>query len=160
MKKMLFILGFIIILSGCNGLNFIDMSVYGLLENVEYYDFAEYDLSGIKNFKHIGDFLQEHITFKADIGEEFLSPEETMKRGVGDCEDFSFLMANIAYIIMGIKMDIVIMNTSEWGRTVVEGGIGNHICPAYNGEYYSGQYGYVVYIEQVLYKYTFDEIFY
>ena len=159
MKKII-VICIILGLTSCSMLgNIIDNTVYNLLEDVEFYDFADYDLTGITNFSEISYFVRENVSYGNDVIDEYYSVEETMKRGIADCEDFCFVFANLAYITMGVKMNIVVMNTSEWSRTVEEGGAGNHVVLELNGVYYSGQYGNRTSVEHVLYRYTFDEIF-
>ncbi|MHA1348051.1 MAG: hypothetical protein ACTSO3_16740 [Candidatus Heimdallarchaeaceae archaeon] len=161
MKKLLLLLVVVIIsLSSCNLFSIlIDETVYDLLESVEYYDFAEYDLSDIKSFKGIAAWIQHRIYYKEDMIETFTSPEDTLNRGSGDCDEFGILFQNIAYIVFGIKMDLVIVNTYS-GRKIVEGGMGNHINVHYDGIVYSAQLGNEYYTQDILYIYSFDEVFY
>jgi hypothetical protein len=140
--------------------NIIDSSAYRLLEDVTLYDFEEYNLSHVDNFYGIANLISERVRFKSDYGEEFSTPENTWDRGYGDCEDFCFLFANLAYLRFGIKMNLIIMNTDEYFKTVENGGIGNHIVLEYDGKFYSGQYGCETTVVNVLYSFTFDEVFY
>lgn len=159
MKKVLLIVFVIIGLASCDILSsIIDTTTYGLLEGIEFYDFADYDLTGIDSYRDIARWIQMRVEYKADFLEAFSSPEETLRRRSGDCEDYAFLFANIAYLTMGIKMDVVILYLPT-GRTVVEGGIGNHIDVYYDGLIISAQRGYISYYQEVLYTYTFNEVF-
>lgn len=158
MKKI--ILGFLIVfgLIGCGRDIMIDIAYYEELDPIKFYDFAEYDLSNIKTFTDIGYFLQAHITYKDDNPNKFSGAENTMKRGYGDCEDYVIVFINIAYIVFGIKMDLLIVDTTN--RTVVNGGIGDHVIVGYNGKTYSGQWGHELDYTNILYKYTFNEVLY
>jgi hypothetical protein len=165
MKKII-ILVVLVSLSGCRMLNFIDMAMYSFLDDVEYYDFAEYDLSEVHNFKQIGDMNRRLITYKSDIGEQIDSPRVAVMRGFGDCDEFSLIFMCIAKEALGIKMSLVIVDTTDYvlsngttGRTVVNGGIGNHLTVRYNNVNYSAQHGSVSIYQNVLYEYTFDEVF-
>ena len=134
-----------------------DMRVYTLLEPVEFYDFAEYDLSNIHSFTDIGYFLQRNISYRADVKEHFSSPENTIYRGYGDCEDYVLAFMNIAYIVFGIELEFLVVDSTN--RTVVNGGYGDHIILGYHGKTYSGQWGHELDYTNILYKYTFKEIF-
>lgn len=159
MKKIFICVVLIGILSSCEMLinNTIDSYIYSKLEDIEYYDFAEYDLSDINSLRNVGTFLQSNTKFRYDSLDEWYSPREFMLRGGGDCEDFAIAFMNIAHITLGIKMDLVVVNMQN--RSVVEGGIGNHFVVRYEGVNYSGQWGYKDADQEVLYLYTFDEVF-
>lgn len=176
MKKIIILTLVLFSLGSCKMVyDVIDDAVYSMLEDIEFYDFAEYDLSDINNFYKIGLWIQKHVVYKADIGEQFSSPENTVKRRFGDCEDISFIFMNIAYLTLGIKLDMVVVNTNNRNatdayptiilveehntRSVVEGGIGNHIVVRWDGVNYGAQLGDVSPDQEVMYIYTFDEVF-
>ena len=159
MKKILIVLFVIMWLSSCDILSYaIDTTTYDMLNNVEFYDFADYDLTGIDSYRDIARWINARVQYKADTLEYFSSPEDTLRRGLGDCEDFSMLYINIAKIVLDIEMDLVILNIPVL-RVIVEGGIGNHVDVHYNGVLYSAQLGIERFPTPILYIYTFDEVF-
>ena len=158
MKKILTICLVLISLSSCAIQSIItDNSLYADLSDIPLYDFAEYDLIDADNFYQIAKFQQKHLTYTADIGEDINSPEEAMRTGIADCDEYALGFMNIAYLVLGIKMSFVFVDTGA--RTIVDGGIGNHFDVRYGGINYSAQRGCVSPYQNVLYEYTFDEIF-
>lgn len=161
MKKMLLVLLFPMFMS-CQ-YSFMEMSldgmVYTLLEGVDFYDFEEYDVSSIYNTYNVASFISNHITYRSDVFEEWSGAEEFMSRGYGDCDDIAIAFANLAYITLGLKFDIVCV--SQGARTIVNGGLPNHVAVALNGVVYSPTYGVedFYYNDKIMYIYTFDEVF-
>jgi len=167
MKKILTLCLVLISLSSCNLVyNAIDTITYSQLDPIEFYDFAEYDLTRLNNFYQIAMFQQKYLTYTADIGEDINSPEEAMRTGIADCDEFSIGFLDLAYVTLGIKMSLIVVSTKDYlladgtsSRAIVNGGIGNHFDVRYEGINYDAQVGCVSPYQNVLYEYTFDEIF-
>ena len=103
-----------------------------------------------------------HVEYKADISSQDVaqSPEITMRKRTGDCEDYALLFMNLAYIISNgeVLMDLVLVKDFGTPRTIVNGGIPNHAQISYQGIIYEAQTGYPIY-NSVMYRYIFWEVF-
>lgn len=160
MKKIVLVL--LVVFSGCH-LGMVDMSsdnrtdmlFSSYLVGLELY-YIEADINCLED---IGTFMQENVVYESDGDKDtWTSPEETFKRGYGDCEDLTLLFINMAYIHLGLKFDIVLVDTND--RQIIEGGDINHAEPYYNGESYCVWNGRPN-INQftIRYLYSFDNIF-
>jgi predicted transglutaminase-like cysteine proteinase len=49
------------------------------------------DLQGVETLEQANDFVNDRIKYKPDAVDYWQSPDETLKRGAGDCEDFCIL---------------------------------------------------------------------
>ena len=151
MKKLTLLL--IISLSSCSvmmdGIITLGMTGYN-----EYY-MEEWEKR--ESYIGISTYIRSNIEYTKD---KFIShtqsPEETMKRGKGDCEDISILFMNIARVALDIKMQAVVVKHT---RAIEEGGIDfNHVVVRYNGQTIEPQTG----MEReyaVNYYYEYDEVF-
>lgn len=106
--------------------------------------FYHEDFLELKTVSDISNYLDKHVTYKMDEWNGRLdywqTPQETFKRGFGDCEDFVILFINIYYVVFGEKCDLVGVYTN---REVVEGGDVNHsIVRLSTGEYYEATGGF------------------
>lgn len=122
-----------------------------------------YYIEGLPEFETLSDigcFLNENITYKAEPdGQDYAqSPEETWALKTGDCEDFCLLFMNIAYLELGIKYDLVLVDNFNMSRSIEEGGEINHSMIRYNGVIYSAQTG-SIYSGPVGFSYRFDDVF-
>lgn len=162
MKKIAILITVILVTLSCEAnlvSSSIDAFVYAELENVELYDFAEYDISWINCTGDAGFFIRDNVRYQADIGEEYISPEESLARGYDDCDGFYFLFANLMYLATGEKYDMAVVEIPIV-RTVVEGGPhGNHIFAYRDGQLYEPITGGRRNDRTIYYIYTFDEIF-
>ena len=70
--------------------------------NLYYGDFSE-----IENLEDISAWIMGNVFYKVDIIESWDNPQEVLERGYGDCDDFSLLVMNIAYVRFGVKYDLV-----------------------------------------------------
>lgn len=165
MKKILILFILAIMFGSCkHGLmsTIVDSYVYGELGRIQYYDFAEYNLPEFSGTKDLADWIESQIDYRSDVVEEFYSPEETLLRGGGDCEDYAILFLNLMHYTMGIKGNLVFVDSDDRFRTIVEGGFVNHAVIEIGGTLISPQTGYGYdYFDNVpvRYRYTFDEVF-
>lgn len=82
----------------------------------------------IQTLEDYTQWLQENIEYVGDIGDYWQSPEETLERKAGDCEDFAFL--NVAFLrVLGY-------NPRAMGLLYINGE-GHAICLFMEGDYYS-----------------------
>lgn len=73
-------------------------------------------------------WLQENIEYVGDEGDYWQSPEETLERGAGDCEDFAFL--NDAFLrLLGYNSRTMVLFNNDGSR--------HAICIFMDGDYYS-----------------------
>lgn len=119
-----------------------------------YYD----DYSSIETYQDISIWINSKIYYKSETVDWWSSPQETVERGYGDCDDYARLFINIAYIVFGDKGNLVAIDASQ--RTIVDGGPVNHAIVEINGHLYEAQLGFEVYYPSIGYRYTFDELFY
>lgn len=113
------------------------------------------DFEKLTSEKEICDYIAERVKYKKD-GHDATGPEETLKRGYGDCKAFSILYMNIAYFAFFKKYSAGAVNT---GRKVVEGGTVNHcIVVRPDGSQLEPQNGKMV-DYKLGYIYSFDEVF-
>ncbi len=131
-------------------------SYYGSL--IVKHELYKTDFGDIKSLVDIPIWMGKNGVYKADVIEEWSSPQETLERGYGDCEDIAILFMNIAYLELGIKMDLVLVNTNQ--RHVVSGGIPNHAEVRYDSLNYNIYSGMPVNNREINYIYYFKEIFY
>jgi hypothetical protein len=112
----------------------------------------------------LGEYIQTKVSYKADIGPDtWSSPQDTLARGYGDCDDYSILFINLIYILTGEKFSLILVDsnlTQYSSRAVVDGGFINHaIVQAPNGRYVEPQNGWFLDVPKVGFKYTFHEVF-
>lgn len=158
MKKIIILVFILVSTSACDLISITtDSKTYENLQRVRYNTLSGYDFSNLTSIRKVGNWLSNNVIYSSVNGEVFQSADETLYRGYGDCEDYVIAMMNIAYITLGIKMDMVLVNVSS--RTIVEGGRANHVVARYNSANYNAQDGYTSRYQDVLYIYTFDEVF-
>lgn len=112
----------------------------------------------------LGQYIQTKVSYKADVGpDQWSSPQETLARRYGDCDDYSILFINLIYILTGEKFSLILVDnnlTQYSSRAVVDGGYINHaIVQAPNGRYVEPQNGLFLDVPKVGFKYTFHEVF-
>ena len=162
MKKIVLVL-LVVLISGCHMVYMEDKSLSTIndkkfhihLSNIELF-YIEVDIHSLED---IGTFMQENIVYKSDGDEDVWStPEDTYKRGYGDCEDLALLFINMAYTHLDLKFDLVLVDMDE--RLIIEGDEVNHAEASFNGESYSIWSG-RPYPNQITirYLYSFDDIF-
>ncbi len=99
-----------------------------------YYD----DYSSIENYTDISNWINDRVYYKVDKIEWWSSPLETVTRGYGDCDDFSILFINIAYIVFDVKSELIAVDIDNM-RTVVSGGNATHALVKIDGLYFEPQ---------------------
>lgn len=149
----------IVVLSGC------DINNYAKIG--DGFELYYTDYSEIETIDDIAPWICDRVTYRSDdsvYGEDtFQSPKTTLESGYGDCEDFSLVWINIAFIKFGIKADLpmVLMETlpEPMQKTRVNGGSFDHVMVYYNGLVYEPQNDCVYENVTIEYIYTFDELF-
>ena len=159
MKKFLLLLS-VFVLFGCKSLTALDEyrdSIYA--ERAAGHELYFGDFHEILTAYDISPWVMSHIVYVADEEDSWDNPEEVLLRGYGDCDDFTILVMNIAYVVFGIEFDLVLVDT-EKVRTIEEGGVINHASIAI------GEYVYDVYnFNQtsvdvpIAFRFTFWEVF-
>lgn len=155
MKKILVFLLVVFIFSSCSFDVMQDSYIKKLIGYQELYYHPDFD--SLDSYRKISDYIQKKVSYDYDDNhEDIKNPYDTLTSGKGSCADYAVLFMNIAYYGMGIKMNLVIVNTNQ--RLVVEGGTINHSVVSYQNEIIEPQNGtYVNY--SIRYIYTFDEVF-
>lgn len=134
----------------------IDLSIKASGHSLYYSD----DFNNISSYSDIDNWIGKNITYKSESSDVWQNPEETIKKGYGDCEDFAILYMNILYVRFGIKAVLVICDSDKMtARTVVDGGEINHAILYFAGKYIDPQTGNEYRLYKVGYKYTFSEVF-
>ena len=144
------LLPFILLLISCKA---IDNYNYLTLPRFDIYygDFGE-----ITDYSDISRYLRNNTEYLYEgINHYIQGPEETVELKTGDCDDFAVLFLNIAYTELGIKGNLVYVNSNE--RTIVNGGIPNHVIVEYDGIAFDPVYRNTY--TNVMYRYTFGEVF-
>ncbi len=156
MKKILLVLIVSGLFMSCNLVyNVIDSVSESIYHGQELYygDFPE-----MESFEDIADYLNSNIEYRSEKVPFYASsPKETFTNGYGNCEAFSLAFVNIAYIKMGIKLDLVTLKVET--RAVVNGGIPNHTTIFFNGNVYDVYNGEILPNIEVGYIYYFDDVF-
>ena len=97
MKKII-LLVVLISLSGCQLVNEIADVVYEeRFSNQELTDFHLED-ENFKTIEDIGRFLRDNIIWESGTSTPVQSPKETWEKKTGNCEDFSVLFIDIAFL--------------------------------------------------------------
>jgi hypothetical protein len=150
-----------IIIMGLVSLLFSSCSIYNEIGDYVYsYRFSDIslyygDFSEIESVDKISKWINTKIKYEKT--KDILTPEEILQKGKCDCDGYSLLFMNIAYVRFGIKCSLSLVDTKD--RKVVEGGDINHaIVKLPNGILIEPQTGRKVYYD-VCFEYTFDEIF-
>ena len=66
------------------------------------------------SYQWINEWVHGSIEYTADDSDaEFQSPNETMARGKGDCEDFAMLMLWKVWDVYGVRGEMVIVTTKK-----------------------------------------------
>ena len=100
------------------------------------------------------------IDFEDDFIDEWNEPEDIIKRGKGDCDDFAILFSNTAYFVLGEKWDIAVLDdTYKDERTVIEGGVPSHAICHLDGVLLDPQDAFIYTNTKIGYLYKFDEVF-
>ena len=154
MKKIVFILLVVFAVSGCDMV--FDIYFNNVALGLELYDG---DFPEMLRFGEIGKYVNSVLHFEDDFIDHWENPQDTINKGFGDCDNFAITFANIAFFALGIKCDIVILNTS-YSREIVKGGIPVHVILYYNGFYYDPISDRYYYDDPgVGYIYKFDDVF-
>ena len=71
----------------------------------------------ITNLEEYGEWLFNNIKYKKDIYGlySWASPEETLNKGYGDCEDFAFLTKEVLQML-GYKVYVIVMFAKDYGH--------------------------------------------
>lgn len=157
MKKIIIIL-LALFISGCNIIDvcrdsYYDSKFLDHLENIELF----YIDADINSLEDVGTFMRQHVVYQADGEDIWATPKETFKRGYGDCEDLTLLFINMTYIHLGLKFDLVAVDSND--RQIIEGGYINHAEPYYDGESYSVWMARPIDQVEIKFLYCFDTIF-
>ena len=110
-------------------------------------------------------YLWKNYSYEKESGDEWKEPSKMFKDRAGDCEDYCLLFVNILYTRLNIKSSILVVNMDEEIlKTIVDGGMVNHVIVAVGTSLYDPTFGrYVGEIENFRYKigysYSFEEIF-
>ena len=138
-----------ILLAGCNDM----MDLYlGSQLPLDLYDSEEW--GNLETERQIGDWIRENIKYEWDYTNHNQGPEETLKRGKGDCEDFAILFMCIAYFELGERYSLAYLDT---GRAVESGGWVTHAVVSKDGRHFDP-----IWREEfrdVGYIYSFKEVF-
>jgi len=160
-----------------------DTYYYDLFEGKKLYYLPEFE--ELKNLHEIAHWIKDNVKYEknTDInGEHVSNPEETLRRGYGDCDDLAVLFANIAYFALGVKMDIILVRTgskrgaedidsfefyvvaegsyNSEARTIEEGGLVNHAMVRIDNSQIEPQSGFERTRNiEVGYYYTFNTVF-
>lgn len=142
----------VIALSSCNQL-MDNIIILGMTGYDEYY-MPEWE--ELNSYNKITDYIVDHVDYTKDkLFSHTQSPEETMKRGKGDCEDTAVLFMNIAKVSMGIEMQAVVMHY----RAIENGGLFvNHVAVRYDGIIVDPITCYKL-TTPVMYYYEYTEVF-
>jgi hypothetical protein len=115
--------------------------------------------SEIKTFSGICAWLHENVSYMYDFTEYWQTPEFTVKNRMGDCEDYSILYINIAYVLFGVQASLCAVTMENAPRTIVEGGMYNHyVVLLPDGRMIEPQNGRECRYT-IQYVYSFDELF-
>jgi hypothetical protein len=133
----------------------------------DYYYYSKLKLSlsdiiypSLEDLDAITKYVRLNVRYVADPNDVWQSPAQTMSLGSGDCEDKSILFMEILYKSLGIKANLIIVDTNQYrGKAVVSGGSINHAMIEINGKPFEPQTGLYEPNAIVKYRYTFDEVF-
>lgn len=110
----------------------------------------------LKSIVEIVAWVGANIYYRSEKVDTWSNPAETIKRGYGDCDDFTLLVMNICYVALDLKPDLVLVDTN---RVVEQGGFVNHAEIRINGVNYSVYTGMALPERHTGFVYTFDEVF-
>ena len=130
---------------------------------------------GVETLDDVVPWIWNFIDYASEDVDQWNSPQLTLIRGYGDCEDIAILAMNIAYVALGVEFDLVLVNLDltlrsleSYGivcpyhsneRTVVGGGNINHAMLSRLGKVYEAQQSLVdPYLIPVEYVYRFKEV--
>jgi len=65
------------------------------------------------DYQSINMWVHENITPSTVDGEEFQTASETLERGAGDCEDFSYLFLWLAHEMYGVYGNMIVYRTER-----------------------------------------------
>lgn len=115
--------------------------------------------------REIGLWLSAHVEYRYDDIYEWSDPGVTLARGYGDCNDMAILYMNIAYVALGIEMELVLVEDAKIDysvpqpmKSIESGGFVDHVMVRYDGVLISPYYGTVV-EGPVGYYYSFWQVF-
>lgn len=142
-----------------------DKHYYNLFKDKElYYDDRFLEIE--KNIQSIAEWIYHNIEYRGGDSNETKSvknPKQTLEDGYGICGDYAVLFQNIAYYVLGIKMDIVLVDIYD--RKIINGGNANH-AELYYSELHHDGYNYDVYSglkfplgTKIKFLYKFDTVF-
>jgi len=105
----------------------------------------------------IADWIADNINYKKDITDYAQTPQETLDLGTGDCEDAALLFCALAFNSLGLKCNIVLVNTEE--RQVVKGGLIDHAMVQLPDNTLLSPQSHSIRSYTIRYIYFFDDIF-
>jgi hypothetical protein len=138
--------------------------IAGMLDNHYYKIYCRHELAyrnewkELSSYEEIATWIRMHVMYQTDTNNEVFSPEETLQKGYGDCEEFAMLFMNIAHISLEIKMTLVLVDNRH--RTIEGGKWINHAEVRYLGDNFDIYSGKNIGNITVEYSYTFDEVFF
>ena len=86
--------------------NFLDINIANLLK-----------IHNIETLKEYVKWLQDNIKYKKEKGDYWQTPIETLKRKLGDCEDFAFLNKEVLRV-MGYKTNVFIVRGNKKAHAI------------------------------------------
>jgi hypothetical protein len=123
------------------------------------------DWENLDSFRKISYWINQRVEYKSNKNSSGQDPQTTLDLGTGNCTDYALLFMNIAYYGMDIKMNLITVKIDDmqpdpelFNRSIIQGGFPDHTMIYYNQEIIEPQNGYP-YIGEILYIYSFDEIF-
>ncbi len=118
------------------------------------------DFKNITSIQDAGRWVNSHMCYDAgsDDIKSWSNPKDTLDRGYGTCVDGTLLMMNVLYYSMGVKAQLVILDSSTRSRSIENGGMtSNHAAIRIGNQVY--EYNGVAIKCVVDYYYSFDEVF-
>jgi hypothetical protein len=65
-------------------------------------------------------WVYDYVTYTAVDGENWQTPDETLEKGTGDCEDFALLLMRIVYDTYHVKGWLIAYDTGKSFHAVAE----------------------------------------
>lgn len=112
------------------------IAVAGMVSNVDAGPAWQELPSLVGTPRQVCSMIRHHVRYRADLGDEWATGEETWKRGYGDCEDFAFSVVELCRKVgLDARVAIVHPEGSLEGHAVVVGTYKGQFWVSSNGWY-------------------------
>ena len=123
----------------------------GYMEDLKQFDLYYGDFGAVNGMHDVYKFVFTNLEYELDTVEYWMGPEETLNKGIADCEDYAILMINILYVELGVEANMHIIYIGDGMY---------HAIIGFDGDYYDSISIKTFDSIDIVKTYSFRELFY